>query len=137
MINLEGIHHIGVAVKDLEKSIKTYTETLNMKVLVRESLPHFGVNVAFLDATSPTQIELISPINEDSPLWKFLNQRGEGLHHLCYAVTNLKQKLVDLKNKGVKLIDTEPRMGAQGHTVAFAHHSSFEGILTEFIQINS
>ncbi|AWR96623.1 methylmalonyl-CoA epimerase [Acidianus sulfidivorans JP7] len=140
-MDTENIDHIGIAVEDLEKAIDFYEKNLGMKLIDKEVLEDRGLKVAFLvGKKEDTAIELLEPINhndENNTIAKFLKTRGPGLHHLAVRVNDIKSSLVDLSNKGLKLIDKEPRPGARGHLVAFIHPKSVLGVLLELVQEKS
>lgn len=127
------LDHIAYAVKDLEASIKHYHELFGFEVSHRETIETQGVELAFLDLEN-TKIELLTPCKETSTLQKFLERRGEGIHHVCYEVSDIEKELSALAKKGVKLIDTVARDGAHNTLIAFIHPSSTEGVLTELCQ---
>jgi methylmalonyl-CoA epimerase len=128
------LDHVGIAVRDLEQALALYTRTAGTSVTLREALPSQGVELAFLN-TGATKIELLAPLNQTCTLARFLDKRGPGLHHVCYAVSNIVSELARLSSKqGCTLIDSEPRHGAGGTLIAFIHPSSFDGVLTELCQ---
>ena len=127
------LDHIGIAVKDLEYSIQHYRETSGMTVTLREKLPSQGVELVFLNGGS-AKVELLAPLDSTSTLARFIEKRGTGLHHVCYEVSDIAAELAVLAQKGVRLIDVEPRHGAAGTLIAFIHPSSCEGVLTELCQ---
>jgi methylmalonyl-CoA/ethylmalonyl-CoA epimerase len=127
------LDHIGIAVKDLDLSLQWYENTTGMGVSSREKVAGQGVEVAFL-GSGPTRLELLAPLGETGPLATFLAKRGPGLHHVCYAVKDIAQELQRLSERGVRLIDTTPRLGAENALVAFIHPSSCGGVLTELVQ---
>lgn len=129
------LDHVGIAVRDLEKSIQMYSQATSMSVTLRETLPSQGVELAFLN-TGAAKIELLAPLNypASTTLARFLDSRGPGLHHICYRVSDIHSELKKLQGHGCKLIDSSPRPGAGGTLIAFLHPSSFEGVLTELCQ---
>lgn len=127
------LDHIGVAVQDLDLAIQWYASTAGLRVSSREEVESQHVEVAFLGEIAP-RIELLTPLGDTGPLATFLAKRGPGLHHLCYAVDDISQELLRLHAQGLKLIDTAPRIGAEGALVAFIHPSSCGGVLTELVQ---
>ena len=131
------LYHIAIAVKDLKKSEKLYEDIIGLKVTHREKIEEQGVIVSMLepDSGKGTSIELLEPIDENSPISKFLQNRGEGIHHICFYVNNLQETLNRLKNEGVKLIDEEPRTGAYNSKVAFIHPKAMNGVLIELAEI--
>ncbi len=129
------VDHIGIAVSNLDKSIERYYDDLGFVLHSRETLSHLEVEVAFL-ALPNTKLELIMPTpGSSNPIVKFLSEQGEGLHHICYEVTDIRAELASLKSKGYRLIDEEPRPGANGSIIAFIHPTSVSGhVLTELCE---
>ena len=126
------IDHLGVAVKDLEEAIKLY-ESLGLRVGHRETVVAQKVNTVTIQV-GDTKIELLEPTDETSPVAKFLATKGEGFHHLALQVANLEEKLGELKNMGIRLIDESPRTGINGTKVAFAHPQGTKGVLVELVE---
>jgi len=127
------ISHVGIAVKDLEQAIKTYSILTGDKAPVIEEVPSEKVKVAIFSARNNDgeRIELVAATSGDSPIAKFIKKRGEGLHHICIYVVDIKAKLAELKKAGVKLIDESHRTGAEGKRIAFVHPENFNGVLIE------
>jgi methylmalonyl-CoA/ethylmalonyl-CoA epimerase len=125
-------------VENLENAINFYQENFGMKVIDKEILEDRGLKVAFMiGKNGETALELLEPINHDdinNTVAKFLKNRGQGLHHIAIKVNNIELSLKDLENKGLILIDKEPRKGARGHLVAFIHPKSSMGTLIELVQ---
>ena len=130
---LTGIHHVGVAVADLDEAIELYRSALGAKLVHRARSETDGLEAAFIH-TGTGEIELLSATSPDSPVGKFLAQRGPGLHHVAYAVTDIAKALEDARAAGLDLIDTKPRMGMHGSLIAFVHPKSLGGVLTEFVE---
>ena len=130
---IKGIDHIGIAVQSLEEAKKFWVGTLGLKVLRTEDVPDQKVRVAVLAAGEST-IELLEPTAPDSPVQKFLDQRGEGLHHLAFATGQLAGQLQALQAARIKLIDAEPRRGAGGAPIGFIHPQSAQGVLIELCE---
>ena len=132
------VSHIGIAVKDLEKSIACFELATGCKAVIITDVPDQKVRVAILgrgnDAPTGTRIELVAPMSSDSPIARFLEKRGEGLHHICIYVNDIEKRLQELQNAGIKLIDSEPRIGAEGDKIAFVHPSGLNGVLLELHQ---
>ena len=130
------LYHIAIAVKNLESAEKIFKDTIGLKITHREEVQDQGVRATMLQPESGkgTAIELLEALDENSPIAKFLDKRGEGIHHICFYVDNLEAKLIELKNKGVRLIDEKPRIGAYKTKVAFIHPSSMNGILVELAE---
>ena len=130
---LEKIDHLGVAVKDLNAVRAFYTERLGMTCVGEEVVAEQKVRVAFLPL-GETSIELLESTASDGPIAKFLDQKGEGVHHVAIRVTNLTDALEALKAKGVRLIDEQPRIGAHGAKIAFIHPKESNGVLIELCE---
>ena len=127
------INHIGVAVRSIEESLPLYRDVLGMTFEGDEVVVEQKVRVAFL-AIGESKIELLEPTSDDSPVAKFIEKNGEGTHHIAYEVDDLAATLVELKAKGVRLIDETPRTGAHGTQIAFLHPKATKGVLTELCQ---
>ena len=125
------IHHVGVAVTNLDEGIAMYTSIFGARVTHRATVE--GIEGAFLDL-GMAELELIAPTRPDTPLSKFLADRGPGLHHIAYAVPDIRKALSDAAAAGLELIDTEPRIGLHGVPIAFIHPKSVGGVLTEFVE---
>jgi len=126
------LDHIGVAVEDIDKAIEIY-QKLGFKTEAVEDVPAFGVKVAFLPMESGS-VELVQPVAEDSAMAKYLERKGQGIHHLCFEVADIRAELKRLEAAGVQLVDKEPRQGAHGTLVAFLHPKSTGGVLIELAQ---
>ncbi len=124
------IEHIGIAVKDLTAAIGTYEKLLGVPCYAVEEVPDQRVRTAFF-RLGESKIELLESTSPDGPIAKFIAKRGEGVHHIAYAVGDIRTTLRDLASAGVRLIDSEPRKGAEGLSVAFIHPRSASGVLTE------
>ncbi|MFE4200008.1 methylmalonyl-CoA epimerase [Aneurinibacillus aneurinilyticus] len=129
----EKIEHIGIAVKNLDESVKFYTKMLGLKLLGFETVESEQVRVAFLEI-GETHIELLEPTSEDSAIAKFIAKKGEGIHHIALKVDDQKERLNKLKEAGVRLISEEPKLGAHQNMVAFLHPKSTHGVLLELCQ---
>ena len=129
---VEYIDHVGVAVQDLELALKFFEEIFDIPTAEIKELPDQGVRAVLLPV-GQTRLELLQPLSADSPVGRFLNSRGEGLHHLAFHVDNMAEKLEILGQKGIELVDREPRPGLSG-IIAFVHPRSVHGILTELVQ---
>jgi len=127
-----SVDHIGVAVRNIEDSQKIY-EILGIKPTGVEVVEDQKVKTAFLPI-GDTEIELLEPTDKDSPVGKFIESRGEGMHHLALRVENIEEALRELKNAGVRLIDEKPRYGAGGARIAFLHPKATGGVLIELSQ---
>lgn len=131
------VYHIAIAVNDISASEKLYENILDLEVKHRETVQEQGVNTVMLQPRSGegAAIELLEPLQEDSPVGKFLEKRGEGIHHICFFVEDIESKLSELKGKGIKLIDEKPRAGAYNAKVAFIHPKALNGVLIELAEI--
>jgi methylmalonyl-CoA/ethylmalonyl-CoA epimerase len=127
------IHHVGVAVANLDEGIGLYTSIFGARVTHRAVIEEQGIEGAFLDLGT-AELELIAPTRADTPLSKFLANRGPGLHHIAYAVSDIKKALSDARAAGLDLIDAEPRIGLHGVPIAFIHPKSVGGVLTELVE---
>ncbi|WP_334314207.1 methylmalonyl-CoA epimerase [Aneurinibacillus sp. Ricciae_BoGa-3] len=127
------IEHIGIAVKNLEDSLAFYTQMLGMKWLGTETVESEQVRVAFL-AIGESHIELLEPTSDDSPIAKFIEKKGEGIHHIALSVDNQQQRLNALQEAGVRLINETPKRGAHNNMVAFVHPKATHGVLLELCE---
>lgn len=127
------IEHIGIAVKNLEESIKYYEDILGLKCYAVEEVQDQKVKTAFF-MVGQTKIELLESTAEDGPIAKFIEKKGEGVHHVAFAVNNLTEVLKEVEAKGIQLIDKTPRKGAEGLDIAFLHPKSTKGVLTELCE---
>jgi methylmalonyl-CoA/ethylmalonyl-CoA epimerase len=127
---IKGIDHIGIAVKSIDEAKKFWVDLLGLKLSHIEEVPGQKVRVAMLEA-GETTIELLEPTSPDSPIQRFIEKRGEGLHHLTLGTDNLAERLKKLKAANVALIDEHPRIGAGGSRIAFLHPKSTHGVLVE------
>ncbi|MCB0065391.1 MAG: methylmalonyl-CoA epimerase [Caldilineaceae bacterium] len=129
---LKNIDHIGIVVHNLDESLQTYCDQLGFTLLERVMIPEQLVEAAFLDAGNGT-IELIAPTDTESGTARYLQNRGEGTHHVCFAVDNIEATLAELKAQGVRLVDETPRQGVHGK-VAFVHPKATHGTMIELLQ---
>ena len=127
------IDHIGVATDDLDASLALYERSMQMPLAHRETVEEQGVEAVLLDV-GDCHVELLSPLGPETPVGKFLERKGPGLHHVAYRVDDIDQALADLKDAGLELIDTEPRKGIRRSRVAFLHPRSTGSVLTEIVQ---
>ena len=125
-----SLHHVGIAVADLDAACERYCELLNAEVVHREAVGR-EAEVAYLAVNGAAQIELVAPIGEDSPIAAFLDRHREGLHHLCIAVEDLDTVLAGLKAASVPLVDEKARPGSRGSRIAFLHPTATGGVLLE------
>ncbi|MEJ2495720.1 MAG: methylmalonyl-CoA epimerase [Ignavibacteriaceae bacterium] len=129
-MKLTKIEHIGIAVKSLDESIKFYEEILGLKCYATEIVEDQKVKTAFFQI-GETKIELLESTHPDGPVSKFIEKRGEGIHHIAFKTNNVNSSLKELKEKNVKLIDENPRKGAEQLDVGFIHPKSAYGVLIE------
>lgn len=133
-MNISHIEHLGIAVKSLDEAIPYYENILGMKCYSIEEVADQKVKTAFFKV-GQTKLELLEPTSEESPIAKFIEKRGEGIHHLAFAVEDgVANALAEMEDKGVRLIDKAPRKGAEGLNIAFIHPKSTHGVLTEFCE---
>jgi methylmalonyl-CoA/ethylmalonyl-CoA epimerase len=132
-MKIKHIDHIGIAVKTIEQAGKFYTDVLGLKIQDIENVADQKVNVAFLPITD-SEVELIESTHEDGPVAKFIEARGEGIQHIAFRVENIDDALAELKAKGVRLIDQQPRKGAGGAKIAFIHPKETNGVLVELCE---
>jgi methylmalonyl-CoA/ethylmalonyl-CoA epimerase len=127
------VDHIGIATRTLDDSLAVWRDALGLQVDLTEDVETQGVRVAML-AAGETHIELLEPLRDNSPVGKFLEKRGPGIHHIALRVPDIRASLAALKEKGTRLIDQAPRVGAGGCLVAFVHPSAANGVLLELVQ---
>ncbi len=132
MVKVKRVDHVGIAVRGIPEASGLYG-LLGLHAAFAEELPQHGVNAAFLTVGN-ARIELLEPTSADGAVGRFLERRGEGIHHLCLAVEDLDGAVRELLEAGVEMIDRVPRPGARGHRVAFIHPKSTHGVLIELIQ---
>ena len=129
----EKIDHIGIAVKDLEKGIANYEGILGLKCTGTEEIAEQKVRVAMIPV-GDINIELLESTAPDGPVARFIERKGEGFHHIAYRVSDIRAEIERLKERGVRLIDQEPRIGAHGAKIAFVHPKSTGGVLVELVE---
>jgi len=127
------IDHLGIATKGIDEALKFWEDALGLETVHIEEVADQKVRVAMLPL-GEINIELLEPTSEESPIQKFLEKRGGGIHHIAIEVKNIKKSLEKLKSNGAKLIDEEPRIGAGGCLIAFVHPKSANGVLLELVQ---
>lgn len=132
-MNTTHIEHIGIAVKNLEEAVKYYENVLGLKCYGIEEVTDQKVKTAFFQV-GQTKLELLEATGPESPIAKFIEKKGVGIHHLAFAVSGLKDALGEVEQKGVQLIDKAPRKGAEGLDIAFLHPKSTLGVLTELCE---
>jgi methylmalonyl-CoA/ethylmalonyl-CoA epimerase len=131
-VDVRAVHHVAFAVEDLEEAVETYRSLFGAEVELRGRLEDQGVEAAYLRVGSG-RIELVSPLGEDTHVGRFLARRGPGMHHVGFAVTDVREAVDELVAKGVEVIDPDPRPGLGGHLVSFVHPQSLHGVLAEVI----
>ena len=127
------IDHIGIATNGIDGAARFYLESLGLEIEYVEEVASQKVRVAMLPL-GESRVELLEPTSDDSPISKFLAKRGPGIHHIAVRVQDIRASLAELKEKGARLIDEQPRMGAGGCLVAFIHPSSTGGVLLELVE---
>ena len=128
----KGIHHLGVAVEDLDEAVETYSRVFGAELERRETVVEQGVEAAAL-RMGDSRVELLASLGEETPVGKFLAKRGPGMHHVAYEVSDLRGELRGLSARGVELIDEVPHRGLFGLEVAFVHPESVHGVLSEVV----
>lgn len=134
MPSIKSIHHIAVVVDDMEKSLSFWRDALGIELHELRDVPAEKSQVAFLPLAG-AEVELVMPTTDDSGIAKYLAKRGAGMHHLCLEVDDIEGMLAQLKSKSVRLINEEPRTGADGKKYAFIHPESTGGVLVELYQV--
>ena len=132
-MDITHIEHIGIAVKNLDESIKYYEDILGMKCYAVEEVKDQKVKTAFFKV-GQTKIELLESTDPEGPIGRFIENKGEGIHHLAFAVKDLAGALKEVEEKGVQLIDKTPRKGAEGLNIGFLHPKATKGVLTELCE---
>lgn len=128
----KGIHHLGVAVDDLDEAVETYKRLFGAQVEARDTVAEQGVEAVAV-RVGESRVELLASLGVETPVGKFLAKRGPGMHHVAYEVDDLRQELRGLAEQGVELIDEEPHRGLFGLEVAFVHPDSAHGVLAELV----
>ena len=129
---LSGIHHIGIAVKNLDEAIQAYENTLGIQVESTHDASSRGIRVAMLSVGN-ARLELVEPVGKESAMAQYIESHGEGIHHIGFEVDDISKELEALSAKGIKLRDREPRQGVTG-TIAFLHPEAMNGVLVELIE---
>ena len=130
------INHLGIATNGIDEALKFWADSLGLENVHTETVEDQKVRVAMLPV-GESRIELLEPISDDSPISKFLEKRGGGIHHIAVEVDDIKAALEKLRSQGARLIDEVPRIGAEGCLVAFVHPGSTGGVLLELVEVNS
>ena len=128
-----GMDHVGIAVKNLDEAIHVYRDLLGFKLMGVHVLAERKIKIALISTGGETQIELVQSLDAESTVAKFLETRGEGIHHFAIRVEDIEAALADMKKNGVTLIDETPRIGAEGKKVAFVHPNSTKGVLLALV----
>jgi methylmalonyl-CoA/ethylmalonyl-CoA epimerase len=132
---LSRIDHVGIAVPNLDEAVERYRAAFGLEVVALESNPAQGVREAMLRVgESDSYVQLLEPLGPDTPVGKFLARRGEGLHHIGYAVDDVRLAMDSLAAQGVRILDEQPRHGSLGASIAFVHPKDLSGVLTELVQ---
>lgn len=131
-----NIHHVAIAVNDLDAAIAGYESLYNITTLSREVVEDQGVSEAML-SVGGSHIQLLEPLTPESPVGRFLSQNGEGMHHIAFAVNDIEAALAHLKSTGARLIDESPRLGGGGHRIAFVHPKELAGTLVELVELDN
>ena len=129
-----GIHHLGVAVDDLDEALATYERLFGAELEHRETVEEQGVEAASL-RIGADRVELLAALGEDTPVGKFLSKRGPGMHHVAFEVDDVGAALDELTSEGAELIDQRPRRGLFGQEVAFVHPDAVHGVLAEIVSV--
>ncbi len=133
MIKLLNLDHVGIAVRDLDHALDEYREKYGITPLYRETIASQGVEEAMIPLGG-SFIQLLQPLGPETPVGRFLDRKGEGVHHIGWAVANLDEALEHLKAQGARLVDTEPRRGGGGNRIAFVHPRDLAGTLIELVE---
>ncbi len=128
-----SIHHIAIVVRDLDAALEFYRDALGLEVTERREVPDEGVEIAFLP-TGEAEIELLRPLSDEGGVARFLEKRGEGLHHVCLAVEDIEAAMERLQAAGARLLSEEPRVGTHGTRYVFVHPRSAHGVLLELYE---
>jgi methylmalonyl-CoA/ethylmalonyl-CoA epimerase len=129
----ERVDHVGIAVRDLDGAIAFYQKVFGVEFTYRHSVPEQGVEEA-MGRVGESWIQLLCPLGPDTPVGKFIESRGEGVHHIGYGVADVRAALAELKDHEIRLIDEHPRPGSRGASIAFIHPKSVGGVLVEIVQ---
>jgi methylmalonyl-CoA/ethylmalonyl-CoA epimerase len=127
---MNGIDHIGIAVKSIDETLPFYENVLGLKLLKIEEVHSQNVKVAFIDGGN-VKLELLEPLTDEGGVAKFIAKKGEGIHHVAFGVKGIQERIDELKEKGINMIDDKPKSGAGGAQVAFMHPKSGHGVLYE------
>lgn len=133
-VKLLNLDHVAIAVNDLDAAIEGYRDRYNVEPLYREKVESQGVEEAMIPVGG-SFIQLLEPLDPETPVGKFLSNKGEGLHHVAYAVVSIESALAHLAESGARLVDTEPRIGGRGAKIAFVHPGDLGGTLIELVEL--
>ena len=131
-MQLLGVHHVALAVEDLEAAVATYRTLFDAEIELEERNEEQGVDAVYL-RVGDGRVELVSPLDDDTPVGRFLAKRGEGMHHVAFEVDDVDGAVGELASRGAQMIDDEPRPGLAGTRVAFVHPESLSGVLAEIV----
>ena len=134
-MKLLNLDHVAIAVEDLDAAIDGYRSRYGVNPLYRERVESQGVEEAMIPVGG-SFVQLLQPLGDDTPVGRFLQRNGEGLHHVAYAVPNIEAALAHLASEGARLIDEEPRIGGRGARIAFVHPSDLAGTLVELVELS-
>ena len=130
----EGVHHIGIAVKNMDEALEIFQKKLGLKLEKITVVEDQKVKSAMLSSGGETKIELLEPTSQDSPVGRFLEKRGEGIHHIALKVKGIEELLKRLKDEGLNLVNETPRIGVEGTKIAFIHPKSTKNVLIELCE---
>jgi methylmalonyl-CoA/ethylmalonyl-CoA epimerase len=130
----KGVEHVGIAVKNLDEAVRVYRDVLGFKLEGIQTLAERKLRIALFSTGGETQIELLESLDKDNTIAKFVETRGEGIHHFAVETDDIEASLENLKKSGAALIDEKPRAGAEGKQVAFIHPKSTKGVLLELVK---
>ena len=133
---LKNISHVAFAVVNLDRACEFYRDVLGAEIYGRKVVEEQKTEVAFVKIGGTTKLELVAPVGDDSPIASFLAKKGPGIHHICFEVDGIEDRLHYLADHGIKLVNPEPRRGAEGDKIAFLHPTSTLGALIEFCESN-
>lgn len=134
-VKLLNLDHVGIAVNDLDQAIEGYRSRYGVEPVYREKVEAQGVEEAMI-AVGGSFVQLLQPLGAETPVGRFLSKRGEGLHHVAYAVSSIEAALDHLKSQGARLVDSEPRRGGRGAQIAFVHPADLTGTLIELVELS-
>ncbi len=134
-MSVKKIDHIGIAVKDIEESLRFYSSSLGLELQCIEEMPDRGIRVAFIKV-GESRIELLESISESSTIAKYIEKKGEGIHHLALNVESIEESMKIMKDQGFRLLSEQPEIGAGGTRIVFVHPKSSNGVLTELVEGN-